>query len=300
IINEKDGRYINEKGNFTANDDTNPYEDEWHTYSLYRFNDGFAIQNGGSAGDKFWTVTRNRIEPGSNNKLGYDKLVFNLVSYSGTTNHHQVESGKSYYILDDNGRYLTNTRPNGSGGSPVFEKITDPDKKSLWVIALDDASGRYSIRSAADNRYVNEKGVFGVNPYYSDWNTYELYGCGNTYAIRNGGSAGTNFWTISGNSPATGGDNINGSYLFKLIDPTLSSVETAEADNMSLRWSIEGGMLSVNGVEDITTLKLTASDGRVVAAASGASVNVSSLTPGIYVLSVTTPAKTAALKITLN
>ncbi len=299
IVNEKDGRYINERGNFTVSDDTNPYEDEWHSYSIYRFNDGFAIQNGGSAGDKFWTVNKLRIEPGSDNKLGYDKMVFNLVSYTGATANHQVESGKSYYILDDKGRYLTNAKPNTTGGNPVFEKITDPNKKSLWVIALDEESGRFSIRSAADNRYINEKGVFGTNPYYSDWNTYELYGCGNTYAIRNGGSAGTKFWTISGNAPAIGGDNINGCYLFKLIDPTISSVESAVADSADIDWSIEGGVLSVRGAGDITSVKLTAADGRVVAAASGDSVNVNSLTPGIYILSVTSSSRPASLKITL-
>ncbi len=54
IVNAKDGRYINENGAFTVNPNSNPYDSQWHTYTIERDGDKFVVRNGGNAGNSFW------------------------------------------------------------------------------------------------------------------------------------------------------------------------------------------------------------------------------------------------------
>ncbi len=56
IVNEWDKRYINELGRFTVNPTTNPFESDWHTYTIVEKDGKFAIANGGIAGRGYWTV----------------------------------------------------------------------------------------------------------------------------------------------------------------------------------------------------------------------------------------------------
>lgn len=75
IVNTQDGRYINELGSFGVN----VYEAVWHTYNIFRLNGRYAIQNAGSAGDKFWYMNVNRISPGTRNVLKEGEYVFEIV-----------------------------------------------------------------------------------------------------------------------------------------------------------------------------------------------------------------------------
>lgn len=106
-----------------------------------------------------------------------------------------LESG-AYHIMY-NGRYLTNR--NGSS-NPTWVKDIDNinPNRQVWNIRYVPETGRYSIHSAEDGRYVNELGDFGVNPYSDDWNTYLFTPLGGMWAIQNAGRSGNSFWQISG------------------------------------------------------------------------------------------------------
>lgn len=116
----------------------------------------------------------------------------------------QVVENGTYYIMY-NGAYLTNTTPNTASSVPEFVAEIDDvrPQKQEWKISIDPSTGRYKIINLEDNRYLNEKGAFTVsnttNPYEAVWHTYDIYRLANgKYAVQNGGSAGTNFWTTDG------------------------------------------------------------------------------------------------------
>ena len=54
IVNAQDQRYLNEKGEFTVNETTNPYESAWHSYNITRMNGKYAIQYLSPALPAFW------------------------------------------------------------------------------------------------------------------------------------------------------------------------------------------------------------------------------------------------------
>ncbi len=107
-----------------------------------------------------------------------------------------LDSG-AYHIIY-NGRYLTNR--NGSS-NPTFVKDVDNinPNRQVWNIRYVPETGRYSIISAEDSRYVNELGDFGVNEYSDSWNTYNFTPLGGLWAIQNAGNSGTNFWQVRSN-----------------------------------------------------------------------------------------------------
>lgn len=113
----------------------------------------------------------------------------------------QLIASGNYFI-----KYRDRWLSNGTGDSsttpsrPTFKANEDninPARQS-WLISYDMANSRYKITSAHDGRYLNEKGVFGTNEFFADWNTYEITSLNGKFAIRNGGSAGTDFWGVTG------------------------------------------------------------------------------------------------------
>lgn len=174
IVNRQDDRYLNEKGEFTVSDATNPYEAAWHTYYILRLANGkYCIQNAGSAGSKFWTVGSARVTQGQSTTLEPDNFIFDLVPVNGTAPKAPIISTRDVYYIMDGDRYLTNTTPGGSGGTPTFKTVDAPGEAQEWRFTI-DSSGKnhYKLTSEADGRYVNEYAVFGTNAYYADWNTY--------------------------------------------------------------------------------------------------------------------------------
>ncbi|MCM1310079.1 MAG: beta-N-acetylglucosaminidase domain-containing protein [Bacteroides sp.] len=114
----------------------------------------------------------------------------------------QIIDNGYYYILY-NGKLLSN----GSGAAadtpanPTFRSDVDNinSARQSWKITFDHDTKRYSIHSAYDERYVNEIGNFGTNAYSNAWNTYEIFPLGDYYAIKNAGSGGKQFWTVTNN-----------------------------------------------------------------------------------------------------
>ena len=133
-----------------------------------------------------------------------------------------LENG-TYHIMY-NGQYLTNNNKQ-AGTKPVFQTEQDNirPQRQEWKIALDGSTNRFKIINLEDNRYLNENGSFTVsdatNPYEAVWHTYEITLLANgKYAIQNGGSAGTAFWTVNGTQIQKGNSTaMPDKYIFDIV-----------------------------------------------------------------------------------
>ena len=135
----------------------------------------------------------------------------------------QVLENGTYHIMY-NGKYLTNNNK-AAGAKPVFQTEQDNirPQRQEWKISIDPSTNRYKIINLEDNRYLNENGSFTVsdatNPYEAVWHTYDITLLANgKYAIQNGGSAGTAFWTVNGTQIQKGNTNaLPDKYIFDII-----------------------------------------------------------------------------------
>ncbi|MBR5851521.1 MAG: beta-N-acetylglucosaminidase domain-containing protein [Bacteroidaceae bacterium] len=135
----------------------------------------------------------------------------------------QVLENGTYHIMY-NGQYLTNNNK-AAGAKPVFQTEQDNirPQNQEWKISIDPSTNRYKIINLEDNRYLNENGSFTVsnetNPYEAVWHTYDITLLANgKYAIQNGGSAGTAFWTVNGTQIQKGNTNaLPDKYIFDII-----------------------------------------------------------------------------------
>lgn len=130
-----------------------------------------------------------------------------------------LENGN--YYIKINGKYLTNRNVNGNGGNPIFVAEFDSinPQRQEWTISIDPSTERYSIKNTQDNRYVNELGNFGTNPYSTAWNTYIIKRYNGKYAIQNGGSGGNKIWKNDDNRISLkNSDKVSESdFIFELI-----------------------------------------------------------------------------------
>ena len=216
ITNAQDGRYINEMGNFWRDKNDNPYDPAWHSFNIYRLNGKYAIQRAGNAGGLMWSADEERIKPTAEKNIRYEHFIFEIIPVGGNVPESPVvEPGAAVYIIDSEGRYLTNTSVNGVGGTPEFMAKKDDDSQ-LWQFNLVDETGRFNLISAADGRYVNEIGNFGSNPYNALWNTYVLTEQNGKFAIRNAGNGGSSYWIVNGKHISTANIPAAESYQFQI------------------------------------------------------------------------------------
>ena len=250
IVNAQDGRYLNEKGEFTVSDVTNPYEAAWHTYYILRMANGkYCIQNAGSAKNNFWTVDGDRIVKGGSTTLEPANFIFDLVPTEGTALAAPIPTTRDVYYIMDGDRYLTNTNPGGSGGTPTFTAVETPGEAQEWRFIMDPSGKKhYMIASKADGRYINEYGVFGTNVYHADWNTYLILTKGGMCSVQITQSAaqslGERFWNIKDDRLEI--DNNIGrstSYLIKIV-PKGEVTDTTEPEFGTLK------QYTVNGCID--------------------------------------------------
>ena len=300
IINLEDNRYLNENGSFTVSDATNPYEAVWHTYDITLLANGkYAIQNGGSAGTAFWTVSGTQIQKGNTNALP-DKYIFDIIPLGGTANEPFIVEDEVYYIMDGN-RYLTNTNVKGSGGTPTFKEVAEPAEAQEWKIAPDANGGKcYKITSNADGRYVNEYGVFGTNQYYADWNTYLLTQMGDKWSIRWTQSAaknGTSYIVVSGDRLEAKGVANSESYTVSIIrkgDNT--SISSVGNENGNIEICDE----KIICTADIKSIKLYTPDGSLVRKSQSNTLSTKGLSKGLYITVINNGNKDKAYKITIK
>ena len=299
IINLEDNRYLNENGSFTANNETNPYEAIWHTYEITLLANGkYAIQNGGSAGTAFWTVSGTQIQKGNSTELP-EKYIFDIVPLGGTANEPFIKDGEVYYIKDGD-RYLTNNNINCSDGTPTFKAVTEPTVAQEWKIAP-DAGGQncYKITSNADDRYVNEYGVFGTNQYYADWNSYLLTLMGDLWSIQWTQSAiknGVQYLVVSGDRLEAKSVAYNESHTVKIVKKgSESSVENIGDEKGDFKF-INKEVLCGN---DTKSISIYTPDGREVKKANCNRLLAKELQAGIYIV-VVTGNNTKAYKISVE
>lgn len=219
IVNAQDQRYLNEKGEFTANETTNPYESAWHTYNITRMNGKYAIQNAGSAGNNFWTANDTRISQGSSKAYNPANFIFELVPLNSDEpeSYPVVLNGGAYYIVNPaDGKYLTSI----SGDNvPKFQepKSGTALNTQAWTFSIEPETNRYKIVNVADKRNLNEMAQFGT-AYGATWNTYIMQEMGGLFFIRCAGDAGTKFWEIADGRIKQGDKGESESYVFKLIE----------------------------------------------------------------------------------
>ena len=287
IVSSHDNRYVNEKGAFTTNNTTNPYESAWHSYNIYRLNGKYAIQNAGSAGDKYWKASTTRLQTGTSNQWSTDNYILEIIPVGKTVEHPTIEEGKEYAIIDSRGYLLTNTL----GSVPQFQTLKPgANKLQAWKFSIDTAKKRYKLVNAKDNRYVNEKGEFGSNAFYNDWNTYCLYEMGGLFAIQNAESAGTQFWGIDGNRITKQDKTMAESFLFTIIPfDVATGISAPTTDSQGITLSQENAILRVHTNATVLRITLTTMDGKQVRqAANNSALSLSGLPAAPYVVTIQT------------
>lgn len=190
----------------------------------------------------YYTLTKNDVTT-------VDTIVFTV---SVKRRNYQMPNGDYFIQNAADNTYLTNPNANATDKvKPAFAEVNMSDVPSqLWTITKEtasDAGGRYKIVSKKDGNYVNEKGNFGVNPYYSSWNTYTFH-ClegEDLFAIQNGGSSGTKYWTISGDGIVEGGSDQSG-YPFIIKPEIPGPIDTTTIPGEGVVTYIAPGY-SVNG-----------------------------------------------------
>ena len=298
IINLEDNRYLNENGSFTVSDATNPYEAVWHTYDITLLANGkYAIQNGGSAGTAFWTVSGTQIQKGNTTALP-DKYMFDIIPLGGAANEPFIEKDEVYYIIDGN-RYLTNTNVKGNGGTPTFKDVTEPAAAQEWKIVPDaNGSNCYKITSNADDRYVNEYGVFGTNQYYADWNTYLLTTMGDKWSIQWTQSAaknGVKYIVVSGDRLEAKGVARNESYTVTI---RRKGDDTSIENTVSVDFEITGDRITCDA--DVKSITLFTADGREIKSGNGNILTVKDVAKGVYIVVAKSDSDTRTYKVSLK
>ncbi len=300
IINLEDNRYLNENGSFTVSDATNPYEAVWHTYEITLLANGkYAIQNSGSAGTAFWSVSGTQIQKGNSTALP-DKYIFDLVPLGGTPKEELIDRNEVYYITDGR-RYLTNNNVNGSGGTPTFKEVDEPAAAQEWKISV-DANGKncYKITSNADGRYLNEYGVFGTNQYYADWNTYLLTLMDDKWSIQWTQSAiknGVSYLVVSGDRLEAKNVAYGESYTTYIIrkgDET--SIGEISCDKAGIEIHSDR-IICGKGTSSVT---LHTADGRLVEGCNGNTLPTKGLAKGFYIVTANGNNSTRTYKISVK
>lgn len=244
IVSAQDNRYVNELGNFG----TNEYLSDWNTYIISRLKDRFAIRNAQSAGINYWVPRDNRIRgaQGGQANWDYELYQFEFVPLTGDLSSSVFEYDTPFYITYK-GKYLT---ASDSKMQPLVfrDKMTSGAvKKQQWIFSKDATTKRVKLINAYNKWYVNEKGVFGSNDYYSTWNSYVVTEVGSTINIQNAGDGGSNFWTVGNDGVlTTSGMAWEASFKFGLESAVPTSVRkphTAVAEKNSV-YTINGTLVT--------------------------------------------------------
>lgn len=140
LTNYKDGRYVNELGNFGAN----AYSDDWNTYILTELGGLFSIQNAGEAGTKFWTIEDNRIQPAAIERK--DSYLFRIISLEDFTAVESATADADITYRVDSGRIQVNSP------SPIrYIRLVDTDGKTVRETRNGDT---LSLGRLAKNAYI--------------------------------------------------------------------------------------------------------------------------------------------------
>lgn len=296
ITNVEDSRYLNEKGEFSVSNDTNPYEPVWHTYEIILLANGkYAIQNGGSAGTKFWGVNGTRIQQSGSSDALPDKFIFDLVPLGGEPKEEIIVNDGVYYIIDGK-RYLTN---DGSA-TPTFKEVDEPGIAQEWKFTIDtEYKDCYKITSNADGKYLNEYGVFGTNRYYGDWNTYLPALMGDMWSIQWTQSAaknGVQYIVVSGDRLEAKNISRNDSYTVKILRKgTGTAIDSTACDNKII---ISNG--KITAPDNTRHIAIYSIDGKQIKKAEGNAISTAGIAEGIYLIVTGDESNTHRQKVILD
>lgn len=150
------------------------------------------------------------------------------------TQSNTLTSGVYYIKNAQEGSYLTNV---GTSYPEFLGKELFDINKQLWSVSKDATTGRYKISSVADpSFFLDEYGRYNGGSYYPVWNSVSLHNQEgtNSYAIQNGGSAGTMYWRIAANTLRGKGTAGMDGFPFEIVDPATDPVELAVSSMVSL------------------------------------------------------------------
>lgn len=241
IVNTQDGRYLNENGAFWADKTLNPYDADWHSYTIYRVNGKYAIQTTAKVNNRFMSANDSRIikrdTPLSKDKnntpiLHIDDAIFEIVPVQGaTTEYPVIKSGNSYYIKNHNGEYLTATPQLTALSRPTFETKAESAgarQYQKWTVSIDNTSGRWKI-AYNNQKFLDEEGRINQNAYYSEWNSVILTERAGQWAIMSvTPNAAPQYWGITSDNTIKRVDaTLNDSYVFTFVDAAQDDEITA-------------------------------------------------------------------------
>jgi hypothetical protein len=202
--------------------------------------------------------------------------------------------------------YWTNTNVSSSGGTPSFSakgSVMNANAQ-VWTVSLD--GGYYKIVSKADSRYINEKGNFGTNSYYVDWNTYNIYSDSIYNAIQITQSAatqekGTFFWNINTSNAIVYSTNTTidetKDLAFEFVPVTLTALQSVSNPTCSV-WSGKN-TLSIRCYID-SKVSVYDQVGRVVKQLQMTGEKTISLPVGVYIMKVINNIEQPVIKITVK
>jgi hypothetical protein len=242
-----------------------------------------------------------------------DGQLYTLDFYIYTYVRNKKIADGDYHIKNAlSGKFLTND----GGSAPFFANRLENDTAQVWTITKDEEL--YKIVSLYDSRFLNEYGVFTQNPYTA----ISFHGVKNSdlCAIQNGGSAGTDYWTINSNGTIDGkGAATINAFPFEIIpyqpsessQPELPQVETAvQSIESKKNWVYPNPgreRLIVNLTENVgeaAIFALYSIDGRLLKSTPCTkgenTVDIGSLPGGLYMGILTANGKTETFKIVVE
>ena len=163
-----------------------------------------------------------------------------------------IPAGDYYIKKKGNNLYLTNSEVTTSGtnpgGRPRLSGLIGGGNDISQVFTLSIDNGHYKIASKTDGRYINEGGSFGTNPYFSDWNTFNIYNDGQDcavqitqYAAAYGG--GPYFWSWTSRNELVYSQNtvVDPSNLILTFIPySHTGINNPELDDDTQIWATNG------------------------------------------------------------
>lgn len=240
ITNAQDGRYVNENGNFWADKTRNPYDADWHSYTIYRVNGKYAIQTTSKVGNKFMGADNTKVikvntplskDKNNNPILNVNDAIFEIIPIKGNdTEHPIIESGKSYYIKNAEGNYLTTTSALTALSRPTFKvKATNSNalKYQKWIFSIDETTGRWKI-AYNSSKFLDEEGRINQNAYFPEWNSLILSEIGGKWAMQSvTPNAAPRVWGITTqNNINYANAELKDCYVFSIVDVDTDDAQT--------------------------------------------------------------------------
>lgn len=238
IVSKKDGNYINEKGTFG----TNAYYPSWNTYTFHAL-DGenlFSVQNGGSAGTKFWAISGDEIAEGTTALNGYPFMIKSVIPQKEDTTTVPGSNVISY---------ITPAYSINGGASKRGDRISlAPGKglvlKPIKVTGLNGGTWLWSdnsTESTLDLGTVQNGGVYSVSFTYPEGNMIYVFSCTYTVSLAEDNyampSGDYRIRCVSDGSYLTNNGTLKPAFAVLARD-SLSQLWTVALDNTTSRYKI--------------------------------------------------------------